>query len=315
MLRYVLRRIMQFVVVLFLGSVAIWSIIYAVPGSPAVALIGPDATPEELQMAETRLGLDRPIYQQYLAWLDRTLHFDLGTSIVNGVPVNSQLLQRIPATMQLTALTMALSLAIAFPIGLLSALRPRSWAAVLIGVYQAASLAVPTFWVGILLVLAFSIEQRLLPSVSRFVPFWTNPVEALRNTLLPALSMAFYFSSVLSRFIAASVRETMGLEYVRMARSKGVPERYVILRHILRNAMLPTVTVIGLQLGGLLGGAIVVEAVFSYPGLGRLLYSAVVARDYPLVQGAVLFAMLGFLTINLLVDIAYARLDPRVTLD
>ena len=267
-------------------------------------------------MAEARLGLDRPIHEQYLAWLDRTLHFDLGTSIVNGVPVNTQLLQRIPATIQLTAFTMALSLAHRVSdrgAQRLAAALVRGTA--LIGIYQAASLAVPTFWVGILLVLAFSIERRLLPSVSRFVPFWSNPVEAVRNTLLPALSMAFYFSSVLSRFIAASVRETMGLEYVRTARSKGVPERYVVLRHILRNAMLPTVTVIGLQLGGLLGGAIVVEAVFSYPGLGRLLYSAVVARDYPLVQGAVLFAMLGFLTINLLVDIAYARLDPRVTLD
>lgn len=314
MLRYVAQRIMQFVLVLFLGSIAIWSIIYAVPGSPALALVGPDATPEELAATEERLGLQRPIYEQYAEWLNRTLHLDLGKSAITGVPVAGQLLQRIPATIQLTVFTMALSIGIAFPLGVVATLRPRSLAAVAIGLVQVASLAVPTFWVGILLVLAFSINLHLLPSVSRYVPFWSNPAEAFRNTLLPSLSMVFYFSSVLSRFVTASVRETLGQDYVRTARSKGVPENRVIVRHALRNAMLPTVTVIGLQLGGLLGGAIVVEAVFSYPGLGRLLFSAVVARDYPLVQGAVLFAMLGFLTINLIVDIIYARLDPRVTL-
>ena len=311
---YVARRVMQFLVVLFLGSVAIWALIYAVPGSPAVALVGPDATPDELQAAELRLGLDQPVWQQYAAWLGRALRLDLGRSAITGVPVADQLLQRIPATLQLTLVTMAFSVAIAIPLGVISALRPRSLAAATIGVFQAATLAVPTFWVGILLVLAFSIRQHWLPSVSRFVPLWTNPVEALRNTALPAASMTLYFSSVLSRFVAASLAETLGQDYVRTARSKGVGERRVIVRHALRNAMLPTVTVIGLQLGSLLGGAIVVETVFSYPGLGRLLYAAVTARDYPLVQGAVLFAMLGFLVINLLIDLLYAWLDPRVTL-
>jgi peptide/nickel transport system permease protein len=311
---YVLRRLGQFVVVLALGSVAIWSIILLIPGSPAVAIVGMDATPEQLAAAEQAMGLDRPVWVQYLAWLERVAQLDLGRSLVNGVPVGEQLAQRIPATLQLAGFTVAISLLAAFPMGIVVALRPRSVPGVAISVFQAVTLAVPTFWVGILLVLLFSIEFRLLPSVSRYVPVLEDPLGAFRNTILPALSLAFYFASVLSRFVAASLRDVLAQDYLRMARAKGVPERRVILAHALRNALLPIVTIIGLQIGGLLGGAIVIEAVFSYPGLGRLLFSAVVARDYPVVQGAILFAMLGFLTINLLVDILYARLDPRITL-
>lgn len=314
MLTYILRRLGQFVVVLALGSVAIWSIILLIPGSPAISIVGMDASPEELAAAEQMMGLDRPIWVQYLAWLERVAQLDLGRSLVNGVPVGEQLAQRIPATVQLAAFTMIISLLAAFPMGIVVALRPRSVAGVVINVFQAITLAVPTFWVGILLVLLFSIEHRLLPSVSRYVSVFDDPAGAFRNTILPALSMAFYFSSVLSRFVTASLRDVLAQDYLRLARAKGVPEGRVIIRHGLRNALLPIVTIIGLQVGGLLGGAIVIEAVFSYPGVGRLLFSAVVARDYPVIQGAILFAMLGFLTINLLVDILYARLDPRITL-
>jgi peptide/nickel transport system permease protein len=314
MLLYITRRLAQFIVVLALGSVAIWSIILLIPGSPAVAMVGLDATPAELAAAEKAMGLDRPLWVQYAAWLERTLQLDLGRSLVNGVPVGEQLAQRIPASFQLAAFTMLVSLLAAFPMGIVAALRPRSAAGVAVGMFQAVTLAVPTFWVGILLMLLFSIEYRLLPSISRYVPLFQDPLGALRNTALPALSLAFYFSSVLSRFVTASLREVLAQDYLRMARAKGVPEGRVIWRHALRNALLPIVTIVGLQIGQLLGGAIVVEAVFSYPGLGRLLYSAVVGRDYPVVQGAILFAMLAFLTINLLVDILYARLDPRITL-
>lgn len=312
MLTYTLRRLAQFVVVLFLGSIAIFAIIYAVPGSPAEAIAGSNAMPEEIEAARERLGLDQPVYVQYLTWLERTVRLDLGQSAVSGVSVSQQLVARLPATLQLTVLTMALSIIVALPIALICALWPRSAAAAILRAYQAITLAIPTFWVGILLVLAFSISLKLLPSVSRYVSVWSDPVGALRNTLLPALSMVFYFSSILSRFIASSVEDAMKQDFVRTARAKGVPERRVVFGHVLRNALLPAVTVVGLQLGSLIGGAIVVETVFSYPGIGRLLYTAINSRDYPLIQSLVLFAMLGFMIINLIVDLAYAWIDPRV---
>jgi len=314
MLRYVLRRFAELVPVLFLASIFIWALIYAVPGNPVVATAGLDASPEQIANAMARLGLDRPLHEQYLKWLGNILRFDLGVSAANGLPILDQILTRLPATVQLATMTIAIAILIGVPLGLVSALAPGSVADRVIAAYQALTLALPTFWVGMLLILLFSIQTHLLPSISSYYPFFDDPWRAFTNTLMPALSMALYFSSVLSRFVASSVSIVLEMDYILFARSKGVPEKNVIVRHALHNSAIPVITVLGLQLGGLLGGSIVIEVVFNYPGIGRMLYAAVSVRDYPVVQVTVLLAVVGFLLVNFIVDILYAAADPRVRL-
>ena len=313
--RYVIRRLLQFIPVLFLGSIAIWAIIYAAPGDPALAIAGADATQAEIDATRERLGLDRPIHEQYLRWVGSVLQGDLGKSITNGGSIAGQLAARLPASLQLAVSALLIGMIIALPIGLYKALLPRSPLTRMIDAYQVLALAVPHFWVAILLILVLTINARVLPSISDYVPFWKDPGLAFRNTILPALALAFYLSSVFSRFVSTSVEDALGEDYVRTARAKGLLEPSVILRHALRNALLPIVTVIGLQLGGLIGGAIVIEAVFNYPGVGRLIYTAVSARDYPTIQATVLVVMLAFLSINLVIDVLYAWLDPRIRLE
>lgn len=312
---YLLRRVVQFVPVIILASLAVWALIYAAPGSPADAYAGENATPEQIAAVERDLGLDRPLYVQYVTWLGRVATGDLGESAVSGANVADQLFGRIPATLYLGAAAMVGGLLIAIPLGIIAALRPRSWMARVVNSYQAAGLAVPTFWSGLLLTLLVGVKLRLLPVPAQYIPLWTDPVESLRNIALPALTIAVLIGAIVSRFLAASLTEVLDQDYIRLARSKGAPERSVVMRHGVRNALLPTVTVVGLQLGALFGGAVVTEVVFNYPGLGRLLYNAVLSRDYPMVQGTVIFIVVVFLVLNLAVDVLYARLDPRVRLN
>lgn len=311
---YVIRRLLQFIPVLILGSIAVWAIIYAVPGNPALALVGPDATPQAVAAAEQRLGLDRPVITQYFVWIGHAVHLDFGRSAINGDSVLGQLASRIPASLQLTLFSMVIGLVLALPLGIMSALKPRSAVTKVISFYQAAALAIPTFWVGILLIIGLAVKKHVFPSVSNYVSMWSNPLGAFQNTFLPALCLGIYISGIIARFVAASLRDSLGQDFIRTARAKGVPERAVVSRHALRNALLPTVTVVGLQIGEFLGGTVVTEVVFSYPGLGRLIYTAVTGRDYPIIQAAVLFIVIAFLLINLIVDVLYAYLDPRVRL-
>jgi peptide/nickel transport system permease protein len=252
--------------------------------------------------------------EQYLSWIGHAVAGDLGSSYYSGRPVASELFDRIPATVQLAGFAMVLTLLIAVPVGVVVALRPHSVAGRVLQGYLTAGLAVPTFWLGLLLIIVLAVQLRWLPASSDYVPLWQDPAGALTATILPAAAIAVHTSSVTARFLATSLGEVMGKDYIRTARAKGVPERDVIRRHALRNASLPTVTVVGLQLGGFLGGTVVIEAVFNYPGLGRLLYTAIGERDYALVQGGVLFVVATFLLLNLLVDVCYAVLDPRIRL-
>lgn len=311
---HLIRRLMQFAVVLLLGSIAVWALTFALPGDPATVLLGPDATDAELAATRARLGLDGSVVHQYLSWIGHAVSGDLGASYYSGQPVVSELLDRIPATAQLAAFAMALALIIAVPVGIVVALRPQSVAGRVLQGYLTAGLAVPTFWLGLLLVIVLAVQLQWLPASSDFVPVWQDPGGALAATILPATAIAVHASSVTARFLATSLSEVMGKDYIRTARAKGVPERDVIRHHALRNASLPTVTIVGLQLGSFLGGGVVIEAVFNYPGLGRLLYTAIGERDYALVQGGVLFVVATFLLINLLVDVFYAVLDPRIRL-
>ncbi|SEE72712.1 ABC transporter permease [Jiangella alba] len=311
---HLIRRLLQFAVVLVLGSIAVWAFTFALPGDPATVLLGPDASESELAATRARLGLDGSIVEQYLSWIGHAVGGDLGASYYSGQPVVRELLDRIPATIQLAGFAMTLTLLIAVPVGIVVALRPHSVAGRVLQGYLTAGLAVPTFWLGLLLIIVLAVQLQWLPASSDFVPIWRDPAGALTATILPATAIAVHTSSVTARFLATSVGEVMGKDYIRTARAKGVPERDVIRRHALRNASLPTVTIVGLQLGSFLGGTVVIEAVFNYPGLGRLLYTAIGERDYALVQGGVLFVVATFLLLNLLVDVFYAVLDPRIRL-
>jgi len=311
MARYALVRLVHLLPVLLLTSVAVWLLIYLIPGDPALALLGPDVTPEQLQRARAQMGLDRPWPVQYALWLGRVLEGDLGVSYLNGLPVRTMLAQRVPVTLQLTAASLVVALLIAAPLGILSAVRPRSWIGRVAAGYNALAMAVPTFWLGILLVLLFGLYLRWLPT-SGFVPIWQEPLRALRFLVLPAVTLGAYVSAVLARFTRTALLESLGQDYVRTARAKGVAEPGVVGVHALKNALIPVVTVLGLQFGAFMGGAVITEAIFDYPGLGRMLLQAILTRDYTVVQGTILFVVSAFVVINLLTDLAYAFLDPRI---
>ena len=311
MARYAFVRLVHLLPVLFLTSVAVWLLIYLIPGDPALALLGPDVTPEQLQRARARMGLDQPWPMQYALWLGRVLEGDLGVSYLNGLPVRTMLAQRIPVTLQLTVASLVVALLIAAPLGILSAVRPTSWIGRAAAGYNALAMAVPTFWLGILLVLLFGLYLRWLPT-SGYVPFWEDPARALKFLLLPAFTLGAYVSAVLARFTRAALSESLGQDYVRTARAKGVGEPGVVGVHALKNALIPVVTVLGLQFGAFMGGAVITEAIFDYPGLGRMLLQAILTRDYTVVQGTILFVVSAFVVINLLTDLTYAYLDPRI---
>ncbi|WP_018182867.1 ABC transporter permease [Kaistia granuli] len=312
MIGFVLRRLLQLVPVLLLASTAIWAMIYAVPGGPIGAIAGDNASPEQIAAATAQFGLDRPVLVQYADWLWNAIRGDFGMSIRGRAPVLELIGQRLPATLQLAVAATIVSLVIGIPVAIASALRPGSWLDRVLSAWSAMALGVPTFWLGILLILVFAVELRWLPSASAYVPIWENPIGALRNLALPALTLGIYVSGILARFLRASLVSELRADYVRTARSKGLPERQIVGVHILRNALLPFITIVGLMMANFIGGAVVTEAVFTYPGIGRLLIQAITTRDYPLIQGCIVVILVLYIAINLAVDVLYAYIDPRI---
>jgi peptide/nickel transport system permease protein len=312
MIGYVLRRILQLLPVLLVGSLCVFLMMYAVPGGPVAAIVGENATVEQIAAVTAELGLDRPVLRQYVDWLARALTGDLGVSLHSREPVLKLIGQRLPATIQLAIFATLVGIAIGVPLALASALRPGGWLDRFLSWFAALALGVPTFWLGILLILAFAVELRLLPAASAYHPFWQAPLQALWHTALPGFTLGLYVSGIFARFLRASLIAELRADYVRTARSKGLNERTVIARHVLRNASLPFVTVVGLMLAGFVGGAVVTESVFTYPGLGRLVIQAIASRDYPLIQGCILVVLAGYMAINLAIDVLYAYIDPRI---
>ena len=304
MIGYILRRLAQLLPVLLLASIGIWAMIYAVPGDPVAVIVGENATPEQMQAVRERLGLDRPVYAQYMAWLGNALQGDLGVSIQNREPVRDLIAQRIPATIQLGLAATLVGLLLGIPVAVISALKPGSWIDRSLSGWSALALGVPTFWLGILLILLFAVQLRWLPAASTYVSFFESPGQAILNLLLPALTLGIYVSGIFARFLRASLLGELRADYVRTARSKGLRERDVVGRHVMRNALLPFVTIVGLMMANFIGGTVVTESVFTYPGLGRLL-----------IQGCILFILVVFVLINLLVDVLYAYIDPRISYD
>jgi peptide/nickel transport system permease protein len=309
---YILRRLAQLLPVLLLASIGIWAMVYAIPGGPVGMILGENATPEQIAALRAELGLDRPVIVQYWSWLTDALRGDLGVSLHSRQPVASLIGERLPATVQLGLAATVVGLLIGIPVAVASALTPGSWLDRALSGWSALALGVPTFWLGILLILLFAVHLRWLPSASGYVPFWDSPIEMLRNILLPALTLGVYVSGIFARFLRASLVAELRADYVRTARSKGLPERDVIGRHVMRNAMLPFVTIVGLMMANFIGGTVVTEAVFTYPGLGRLLITAISTRDYPLIQGCILVILVIYIVINVMVDVLYAYIDPRI---
>jgi peptide/nickel transport system permease protein len=312
MIGYVVRRLGQMVPVVLLASLAIWAMIYAVPGGPVAALVGENATPEQIAATEAAYGLDRPVLIQYVDWLWSALQGDFGTSIRGKAPVLELIGERLPATLHLAVAATIVALLLGIPVAIASALKPNSWLDRVLSAWSALALGIPTFWLGILLILWFAVGLRWLPSASGYVPIWEDPVASIRNLLLPAITLGLYVSAILARFLRASLVSELNADYVRTAKSKGLPERQIVGVHIMRNALLPFVTIVGLMMANFIGGAVVTEAVFTYPGLGRLLIQAISTRDYPLIQGCIIVILALYIAINMAVDVLYAYIDPRI---
>jgi peptide/nickel transport system permease protein len=312
MIGYVIRRVLQLLPVLLIASLLVWAMIYAVPGGPVAVIVGENATPEQVKAVTERLGLDQPVVVQYASWLRNAVLGDLGLSLHSREPVLALIGQRLPASLQLAAAATLVALLLGVPAAVISALRPGSWTDRLISGWSALALGVPTFWLGILLILLFAVELRWLPSASGYVPFWESPTQALRNLILPALTLGIYVSGIFARFLRASLISELQADYVRTARAKGLKEWDVVGGHVLRNALLPFVTIVGLMMANFIGGTVVTEAVFTYPGLGRLLIQAISTRDYPLIQGCILVILVIYVGINVMVDVLYAYIDPRI---
>lgn len=294
-------------------SLAVFILIKLTPGDPATAILGVQATPEEVIRLRRALGLDRPVYIQFLQWLWRVGQGDLGTSFVSKKPVAELIAQRFPATLYLTAVAMAVAVAVGIPVGVLSATRRYTRLDYVINSIALFGVSMPAFWFGILLILLFSLKLGWLPASGYVAPARATSVwHFLRYLILPAISLGLFLAGSLTRFMRSSMLEVLKQDYIRTARAKGLAEKLVVYRHALKNALIPTVTVIGLQIGILLGGAVITEQVFAYPGVGWLALNAIAQRDYPVVQGVVLLVASFFVLSNLFVDLAYTWLNPKI---
>jgi peptide/nickel transport system permease protein len=331
MLRFVVRRLLLLVPILLGLSIVVFFWIRALPGGPAQALLGERATPETIAQIERQYGLDQPVHVQYWKYLERTTHFDLGTSVASRRPVTDELAERFPATIELALAAMLFSVVFGIPLGFIAAKRYGTWLdhASLVG--SLIGISIPIFFLAILLKYVFAVKLGLLPSVGRIsvlidIPHPTkfyvldailagNPSalwDVLKHLILPAIALGSIPLAIIARITRAAVLDVQNEDYVRTARAKGLPPRVVDGRHIFRNALLPIVTIIGLQTGLLLSGAVLTETVFAFPGMGTWLVQAIRNRDFPVLQGGILFVSLVFVLVNLLVDIAYALINPRI---
>jgi peptide/nickel transport system permease protein len=311
MLGFIVRRILLSVPVLIGASLALFILLYVLPGDPAAFVLGDSATPEQLAVLRHSLGLDRPVVVQYFLWLARLLDGDLGTSLVNGYPVALLIGQRLPVAIELTVGAVMVSVVLGGAGGIYLGLRPFGRLARVIDLANAVSVAVPVFWLGLVLQIVVAIKLGWLPA-GGYVAMATDPVRNLRSMALPCLTLGIGTAAVLARFLAAGIAETMPRDFVVTARAKGLPPARIVIKHVMRNAVIPAVTALGIQLGRLIGGAVLTEAVFNLPGLGTLLWNALVQRDYFVIQAVTLLAVLSFIVVNLATDIAYGVIDPRI---
>jgi peptide/nickel transport system permease protein len=296
---------------LFVVTIIVFALVRVLPGNPARLLLGEEATPQLVAELTYQMGLDRPLPVQYGSWLLGVLQGDFGRSIKDNMSVGKLILEKLPTTLELAALATLVSVLIALPAGIITAAKRGGFTDGLITVLALSGVSLPNFFLGILLIYLFSIQLNWIPPSGYMTPL-ENPLENLRLMLLPAITLGLGTAGALTRFLRGSMLEVLGQDYVRTARAKGVMGRIVLYRHALRNALIPVVTIFGLQLGGLLGGAVITEQIFSIPGFGRLIVDAVFTRDFPVVQGIVLVSAMAIFLVSFLVDLIYAAVDPRI---
>jgi peptide/nickel transport system permease protein len=310
-LDYLVQRLAISVVTLVVISVIVFTGVRMIPGDPARVMAGTEADEAGLAEIRAKYGLTDPLPVQYLRWVELALRGDLGESIRTRETVAATVAKKLPVTVELACLSILVALCIAIPVGVLSAARRNTLWDYLANSLSLCGLSVPSFWLGIMLILLLSVRLHWLPA-SGFVPLWENPVGNLTRMLMPAFVLGATLGAVLMRQTRNSMIEVLGADYIRTAYSKGLPGRAVIFRHAIRNGLIPVVTILGLQMGALMGGAVVTEQIFVVPGFGRLIVESVFTRDYPLVQGVVLITASAYVLINLLVDISYSLLNPRI---
>jgi len=302
-LSFLVRRILLTVPVLLGVATLVFSLIHLIPGDPVQSMLGEGASPESVNELRTRLGLDRPLYVQYLSFLKGVAHGNLGTSLRTSEPVTSAIVDRMPATFELAAAAMLVAIVIAIPLGVLAAARAGTIVDHLATTLALIGISMPNFWLGPLLALVFAVELGWLPVSGR---------GTLAQLVLPAITLGAPLAAVLARTTRASVIDELRELYVLAARARGVSRARAVLKHAFRNSLIPIVTVLGLQLGAVLTGAVITETIFAWPGVGRLLIQSIGFRDYPLVQGCILLIALTYVSMNLLTDLAYGMLDPRI---
>ena len=308
---YILRRLLASIPVILLVGVITFSILHIAPGDPAVLMAGEEATPEQVEAIRQALGFDKPFIVQFGRWAGRLLRGDLGTSIFSQHSITSLMAPRLQPTLSLAFLAITLSIVIGVPLGVLAAWKSGGVVDRGVMLFAVLGFSVPVFWLGFLFIWAFAVNIRIFPAVG-FVPISEGIIPFLRSLTLPALANAIPFAALVARMTRSTMVEVLREDYIRTARAKGLTERVVNIRHGLRNASIPIVTIVGLVFGALVGGAVVTETVFAIPGLGRLTVDGVVRRDYPIVQAMLMVVAVSYVFVNLVVDVIYAYLDPRI---
>ncbi len=327
---YIARRLVGLIPVLLGISLLVFAFLHLIPGDPATVMLGERGTVEKIAELNAKLGLDRPLPEQYLYFLKNLVTGDLGSSIINLVPVRDELIQRWPATFELALAAMLVAVLIGVPLGILAAVRKNSGWDNTATIVSLLGVSLPVFWLGLLLKYLFAVNFHILPASARVESNDLQPItgfylvdsllrgnwvifgDVFSHLVLPAVALGTIPLAIISRITRSAMLEVLSQDYVRTARAKGVTERVVVWRHALKNALLPVITIIGLQFGTLLGGAILTETIFAWPGIGSYLYDGISNRDYPVVQGGVILVAFVFVLINLLVDLSYALLDPRI---
>jgi ABC-type dipeptide/oligopeptide/nickel transport system permease component len=331
MTAYLIRRLIGTIPVILLVSLLIYTLLHMAPGDPATLLLPDTASEADIQEARVRWGLDKPVYVQYFYFITNAAQGDLGKSFRLGQPVTELIKQRLPATLELAFFAILIGVAVAIPLGVLAGWRPNSKIDNIATIFGLYGISMPSFWFGIMMILFFSGVLHILPSAGRseygvagetitgfyfldsvLVGNWDGLVDAFRHVALPAMALGTALAGIQMRITRSAVLETTREDFVMVARAKGLPTRSVLWRHVLRNSLIPVITVVGLELGTLLSGSIIVEAVFAWPGIGTLLIAGVSSRDYPLVTGIVMMYTVAFVLINLAVDAVYAFVDPRI---
>ena len=302
-MKYIIKRVLLIIPVLILVSIVVFLIIHMIPGDPAEIIAGPGVPQSDIENIRRSMNLDKPLVTQYFIWANKILHGDIGISLTNRTPILPLIVQRFRNTVFLTVFGIVFATIIGIPFGIVSAIKQNSVFDILVMIISIIGISMPIFWIGLLLMLFFSVNLRILPATGS---------GSFQHLILPGITIGMNSLAIIARMTRSSMLEVLRLDYIRTAESKGLPDRVIIIKHALKNALIPIVTIIGVQFGYLLGGAVLTETVFLYPGLGRLLVDSIKRRDYPVIQACIIFIATIFIILNLIVDLTYMYLDPKI---